>query len=265
MPFKPAPTSEIPIGKYIPSDVQKDDPSAVDIAQALWRTENTIGSYLNQAEGLPDSVDDRSFNPYDFFTEEEKTDSQFVVNAALADSEDEINAVRRQQSRERKDRQTIADGGALSFALGFGVGVVDPINFIPIGGAIAKTYKTGSSVLRSAAVTGSVTAATTAVQEAALHSTQLERTYGESAVNVGAAAFLGGALGFGVGKLSKYIDEKQIKEIANSMDVEPRILAGEDSVILSNPEGATTVISREGQPDEVITQTAEELRAAHRS
>ena len=265
MPFKPAPTSEIPIGKYIPSDVQKDDPSAVDIAQALWRTENTIGSYLNQAEGLPDSVDDRSFNPYDFFTEEEKTDSQFVVNAALADSEDEINAVRRQQSRERKDRQTIADGGALSFALGFGVGVVDPINFIPIGGAIAKTYKTGSSVLRSAAVTGSVTAATTAVQEAALHSTQLERTYGESAVNVGAAAFLGGALGFGVGKLSKYIDEKQIKEIANSMDVEPRILAGEDSVILSNPEGATTVISREGQPDEVITQTAEELRAAQRS
>ena len=265
MPFKPAPTSEIPIGKYIPSDVQKDDPSAVDIAQALWRTENTIGSYLNQAEGLPDSVDDRSFNPYDFFTEEEKADSQFVVNAALADSEDEINAVRRQQSRERKDRQTIADGGALSFALGFGVGVVDPINFIPIGGAIAKTYKTGSSVLRSAAVTGSVTAATTAVQEAALHSTQLERTYGESAVNVGAAAFLGGALGFGVGKLSKYIDEKQIKEIANSMDVEPRILAGEDSVILSNPEGATTVISREGQPDEVITQTAEELRAAQRS
>jgi len=235
MPFKSAPEAQVPIEKYIPSDPQRDDPSAVDIAGALWRTENTLGSFLNQEEGLPDQVDDRSFNPYDFFTEEEKSDKQFVINAALADSEDEINAVRRQQARERKDRETIANGGAISVALGLGVGFTDPVNFIPIGGAVARTYKTGGSVLKSAAVTGSVTAASTAVQEAALHSTQLERTFGESAVNVGAGAFLGGVLGFGVGKLAQYIDDRQIKEIANSMEPEPRILAGEDSVILSTP------------------------------
>lgn len=236
MPFKSAPEAQVPIEKYIPSDPQRDDPSAVDIAGALWRTENTLGSFLNQEEGLPDQVDDRSFNPYDFFTEEEKSDKQFVINAALADSEDEINAVRRQQARERKDRETIANGGAISVALGLGVGFTDPVNFIPIGGAVARTYKTGGSVLKSAAVTGSVTAASTAVQEAALHSTQLERTFGESAVNVGAGAFLGGVLGFGVGKLAQYVDDRQIKEIANSMEPEPRILAGEDSVILSTPE-----------------------------
>ena len=236
MPFKSAPDEQVPIGRYVPSDPQRDDPSAANIAEALWRTENTLGSFLNQEEGLPDQVDDRSFNPYDFFTEEEKSDKQFVINAALADSEDEINAVRRQQARERKDRETIANGGAISVALGVGVGFTDPVNFIPIGGAVARTYKTGGSILKSAAVTGSVTAASTAVQEAALHSTQLERTFGESAVNVGAGAFLGGVLGFGVGKLAQYIDERQIKEIANSMSPEPRILAGEDSVILSTPE-----------------------------
>jgi hypothetical protein len=235
MPFVRAPETQVPIRKYIPSQVD-DDRAITDVAQAIWRTENTLGSYLNQEQGLPDQVDDRSFNPYDYFTEEEKLDEQFVINAALADSEDEINAVRRQQARERKDRETIANGGAISVAIGLGTGIIDPINFIPIGGAVAKTYKTGSSVLRSAAVTGSVTAASTAVQEAALHSTQLERTYGESAVNVSAGALLGGALGFGVGKLAQYLDEKQIKEIANTMDVEPRILDEQDSVILSVPQ-----------------------------
>ena len=218
MPFKPAPEAQLPIKKYIPADLQGDDPSVVDIAAALWRTENTIGSYLNQEKGLPDEVGDRSYNPYDFMSEEEKSNKQFVVNAALTESEDELNAVRRQQARERKDRETIANGGAISVALGLGVGFTDPVNFIPIGGAVARTYKTGGSILKSAAVTGSVTAASTAIQEAALHATQLERTYGESAVNVGAGAFLGGVLGFGVGKLAQYIDERQIKEIAKSME-----------------------------------------------
>ena len=59
MPFKPAPEAQLPIKKYIPADLQGDDPSVVDIAAALWRTENTLGSYLNQEEGLPDVVDDR--------------------------------------------------------------------------------------------------------------------------------------------------------------------------------------------------------------
>ena len=235
MPFI-RPSDQAPnVEKYIPTNVESDYKTA-DLAAAVFRTENTIGSLLAQESGLPDQADDRSFNPYDYFTPEEQLDQQFVVNASLADSVDEINAVRRQQARERKDRQIIADGGALSVVFGLGAGLADPINYIPIGGAVARTYKTGRSVLSSAAVTGSVTAASTAVQEAALHSTQLERTYGESAINVSAGAFLGGAIGFGIGKLSKYVSEKQIQEVANSMDVEPRILAGEDSVILSQPK-----------------------------
>jgi hypothetical protein len=255
MPFKPAPESQVPIKKYIPADLQGDDPSVVDIAAALWRTENTIGSYLNQEKGLPDEVGDRSYNPYDFMSEEEKSDKQFVVNAALAESEDELNAVRRQQARERKDRETIANGGAISVALGLGVGFTDPVNFIPIGGAVARTYKTGGSILKSAAVTGSVTAASTAIQEAALHATQLERTYGESAVNVGAGAFLGGVLGFGVGKLAQYIDERQIKEMAKSMEPETRILAGEDSVILSTPEiGVTAKVVDTDAADDLLSE-----------
>ncbi len=226
---------ETPLSRYTGSTLEARSPAVSDTLKALYRTENFIGSYLSQEKGLPDGIDDRSFNPVDFFTKEEMLDSRFFDAAVTADTEDEINAVRRQQARERKDRQTIQDAGALAVPLGIAVGFVDPINFIPIGGAVANTYKTGGSILKYAAVTGSTTAASTAVQEAALHATQLERTYGESAVNVGAGAFLGGVLGFGVGKLAQYIDDRQIKEIANSMEPEPRILAGEDSVILSTP------------------------------
>lgn len=241
MPFIRSQETQVPIERYIPSNIDSD-PTVEQIAKAVWRTESTIGSLMAQERGLPDQIDDRSFNPYDYFTPNEKLDEQFVINAALADSVDEINAVRRQQARERQDRKTIADGGALSGVFGLAAGITDPINYIPIGGAVARTYKTGRSVLSSAAVTGGLTSASTAVQEAALHSTQLERTFGESAINVSAGAFLGGALGYGAGKLAKYVDEKQIKEIANSMDVEPRIIAGEDSVILSQPKFDETTV-----------------------
>ena len=226
---------EIPLSRYTGSTLEARSPAVSDTLKALYRTENFIGSYLSQEKGLPDGIDDRSFNPVDFFTKEEMLDSRFFDAAVTADTEDEIDAVRRQMARERKDRQTIQDAGALAVPLGIAVGFVDPINFIPIGGAVANTYKTGGSILKYAAVTGSTTAASTAVQEAALHATQLERTYGESAVNVGAGAFLGGVLGFGVGKLAQYIDKRQIEEIAKSMEPESRILAGEDSVILSTP------------------------------
>jgi hypothetical protein len=112
------PSDQAPnVEKYIPSKVESDYKVA-DLAAAVFRTENTIGSLLAQESGLPDQADDRSFNPYDYFTPEEKLDQQFIVNASLADSVDEINAVRRQQARERKDRQIIADGGALSVVFG---------------------------------------------------------------------------------------------------------------------------------------------------
>jgi hypothetical protein len=53
----------------------------------------------------------------------------------LADNLDQINAVRRQRDREIADRETIANGGALSFIAGIAPIVADPINLIPIGGA----------------------------------------------------------------------------------------------------------------------------------
>lgn len=235
MPFVRDPEEQVQLERFIPKYEEQEEPGALEIAGAAFRQYNTIGSVLSQEIGLPKYVDDRSFNPYDYLTEEEKLDEVFTQNVVFADTEDEINAVRRQTAQERKDREILANGGALSFFIGAGTAIADPINFIPVGGAVAKTYKTGNSILRSAAVTASVSSATVAAQEAVLHASQIERTYGESAVNLSAAAFLGGALGIGAGKVSQYLNERQIKEIADSMDVEIKLAKGEDTVISYGP------------------------------
>ena len=236
MPFVDARDDLILINKLtnLAEAPEDDDPSVIEIASALWRQENTIGSFVNQESGLPDGVDDQSFNPYDYLTEGEKLDKKFVSHAALADTVDEIEAVRKQYAREISDRETIQKGGAMSFLVGLGVvGVADPINLIPIGGAIAKTYKAGNSILDAAVVTGSVATASTAVTEAALHQSQLTRTYGESAINLGAAALLGGALGAGGKALANSLDASAIDSIVDSMDVEPKVKTGDDSVLSS--------------------------------
>jgi hypothetical protein len=236
MPFVDAPDDLVLINKLtnLAEAPEDEDPSAIEIASALWRQENTIGSFVNQESGLPDGVDDQSFNPYDYLSEGEKLDKKFVSHAALADTVDEIEAVRKQYARETTDRETIQKGGAMSFLVGLGVvGVADPINLIPIGGAIAKTYKAGNSILDAAVVTGSVATASTAVTEAALHQSQLTRTYGESAINLGAAALLGGVLGAGGKVLANSLDASAIGGIVDSMDVEPKVKIGDDSVLSS--------------------------------
>ena len=241
MPFVDARDDLILVNKLtnLAEAPEDEDPSVIEIASALWRQENTIGSFVSQESGLPDGVDDQSFNPYDYFSEGEKLDSKFVSHAALADTVDEIEAVRKQYARETTDRETIQKGGATSFLVGLGVvGLADPINLIPIGGAVAKTYKAGNSILSAAVTTGSVATASTAVTEAALHQSQLTRTYGESAINLGAAALLGGVLGAGGKTLANSLDASAINGIVDSMDVEPKVKTGDDSVL--SPEYRAT-------------------------
>jgi hypothetical protein len=230
MPFVPSSETQLISEKLTlaPQEVQ-EEPTLGEIAGALFRQENMIGSWLAEPVGLPDTKDDPDYDAYSRFTEDERSDEAFVISGMYADSDSELDVLRSQFARERKDRDTIARGGATSFILGLPVAIADPISLLSIGGAVANTYRAGKSILSSAAVTGSIVGAETAVQEAALHSTQLTRTYGESAVNISAGTLLGGVLGVGVQKLANYgIDEKAIQEFADVMDPEAKIARGEN-------------------------------------
>jgi len=230
MPFVPSSETQLISEKLTlaPQDIQ-EEPTLGEITGALFRQENMIGSWLAEPVGLPDTKDDPDYDAYSRFTEDERSDEAFVMSGMYADSDSELDVLRSQFARERKDRDTIARGGATSFILGLPVVIADPISLLSIGGAVANTYRAGKSILSSAAVTGSIVGVETAVQEAALHSTQLTRTYGESAVNISAGTLLGGVLGVGVQKLANYgIDEKAIQELADVMDPEAKIARGEN-------------------------------------
>jgi hypothetical protein len=232
MPFVPSSETQLTSEKLTlsPQDVvAEEEPTTREITGALFRQENVIGSWLVEPEGLPDTKDDPTYDAYSMFTEDERNDEAFVTSAIYADNDSELDVLRGQFARERKDRDTIAKGGATSMVLQFPVGIVDVTSFLAIGGLAANTYRAGKSILSSAAVTGSVVGAEAAIQEAALHSTQLTRTYGESAINIGAATLLGGVLGVSVQKLANYgIDEKAVQELADVMDPEGKIARGEN-------------------------------------
>ena len=232
MPFVPSSEAQLISEKLTlsPQDVvPEEEPTMGEITGALFRQENVIGSWLVEPEGLPDTKDDPTYDAYSMFTEDERNDEAFVTSAMYADNDSELDVLRGQFARERKDRDTIAKGGATSMVLQFPVGIADVTSFLAIGGLAANTYRAGKSILSSAAVTGSVVGAEAAIQEAALHSTQLTRTYGESAINIGAATLLGGVLGVSVQKLANYgIDEKAVQELADVMDPEGKIARGEN-------------------------------------
>lgn len=211
----------------------ENDVEFKETLRAAYRTENTIGSFIARESGLPnDVVNNESFNPFDHFTEEEKLDPVFVGTAALADTVAEIDAVRRQQQRERSDRKLLAESGADGFGATLIAAGVDPVNYIPVGNTVYNTYRKGESILKSAYVTAGVAAGATAAAEAGLHLTQMERTFGESAVNVGAATLFGGTIGAAPPALKKLMsDYPNIqKEIDDSMNPEPTVARGEDSV-----------------------------------
>lgn len=206
-------------------ELENVEPSFKDLAMATFRTENAIGSLISKqfTPNLPDEAE-TDYNPWEKLTDDEKLDEMFYENAMQADNDEELNAVRKHSKKFRADRETMSRGGAMSFALGFGVGgIADPINLIPIGGTGYKVYKGGHSILKGAMATASVSGVSTAIQEAALHSTQLERTMGESALNVSASMFLGGVLGAGSVKLSQWgVTKETLEQIDETMTMKPR-------------------------------------------
>ena len=207
----------------------EDEPSVIETAGAYFRQENIIGSFVNRKPGLPNGVNDQSFNPYDYFTAEEKRNEKFISHAAYADNEDEINAVRAQFQQETNDRETIQKAGFMGAAVGLPIMIAD-LTMIPIGGAVAGTYKAGNSLLKAGMITGSVAGAEAAVTEAALHRNQMTREIGESAINVGASMLLGGALGSSFKALARQTPE-QLDQVRYSTDVEPKLAEGKDTVL----------------------------------
>lgn len=258
MGFVASPDQELIAPKLVPLALEEDErPSVGEIAKAFYRQENIIGSFVSEESGLPDSTKDNpDYDPYGLFTEDERLDQAFVSNALYADNDEELEAVRRQMTRERTDRETMAQGGATSFIVGLPVMMADPISLLSIGGVALNTYRAGKGILKGAAVMGSVVGVDTAIQEAALHTQQLTRTYGESATNISAGMLLGGVLGGTAAKLATYgVDAKMIDAYEDVMNVEPKIAEGINPTIdaVTKPVGSGSVGAQQAFGDTQVS------------
>lgn len=174
----------------------RDEGAAIqDVFKAAFKTENTVGSYLNN--DVKRSTLDKSYDPF-------KNIDGYEIHAerfSTANTDDDVSAIKTQIDKENQNRQLLESSGALGVTASLTAGILDPINFVPVGGAATKAYSVGGSILKGATTTARAGIIGATVAEAALHQTQETRTLGESAVNVAGSAFLSGILGGAVGAI----------------------------------------------------------------
>ena len=209
---------------------QGEDPSMGEVWDAMWRNENTIGSYMYEKDfDLPSTVGDPNYDVWQKLTTEEKLDDRFLDLAHNISSDKDLEESRRYYVQRKKDLNTIAEGGWRSLVTGLGAGVFDPINLLPIGGMAVKAYRSGN-LLKGALATATVGGIATGTQEYFLHKTQMERNLQDTALNMSASMFLSGVLGAGFAKMSKagQINREVLKAVEDSLDT--------DKIMKASPE-----------------------------
>lgn len=151
--------------------------------------------------------------------------------------------IKKDIDKQIEAKAVMASGGtAEGIAAGIAAGFTDPTMFIPIGGAAYKTYRTGGRILegalRTAAVTGTITAAT----EVAMHELQETREVEESLGNVAGSVFLGGIVGSVAGALGS---RAQFDALAKRVDDELRVPVNNDSSTVGAAAVDQTTLSDE--------------------
>lgn len=165
-----------------------DMPSSAEIWSAAFRTENVVGSMI-AAGDMNEQGYEEGFNP--LTTENLKGYEDYLERFTFVNNSQHNEALKRQIDREREDRKTLAQSGAMGTVAQIAAGTLDPTIFIPVGGQIKK----GESLLRIGGKLAYGGAAGAAVSEGFLQGTQVTRTAEESAIAIAGGAFLTGVAG----------------------------------------------------------------------
>lgn len=211
---------------------KKPEYSTREIYRAAFERENTIGSAVadtmngtnfsnandpnfNSAVYIHDNIAGTKYEPYY---------EKFIG----LNNEDDATKLKQKLDKEEYNSEVMSSSGFSGLMAGFAASIVDPINFIPIGGGAYKSFKVGKFA-RGIGETALAGAGGMALSEAVLQSQQETRTTEESAINIASGAVLGGILG-GAGAL---LSKRKFNAIAKNLEKD---LAAEESSIKINPE-----------------------------
>ncbi|NTW50816.1 MAG: hypothetical protein HGB19_14015, partial [Chlorobiales bacterium] len=118
----------------------------------------------------------------------------YAMRFVTVENRNDADIIKRRIDEELKDREVLARSGPFGVVAALATGILDPINFIPIGGA-ATTARVGNNVLKGAGRVALAGAGAGLLSESILHGVQETRTLEESAYNIAGAALLSGLLG----------------------------------------------------------------------
>jgi len=189
-------------------DPTPPEPGFGEILGAAFGRENLIGSAIVAAtRPRLQAPPDPTFDPWAAIQ-----GTKYEARARLFADTNSLDDVRtRMQVIDSEDAAAdMIAGSTTGMLAGLAAGILDPVNLIPIGGTGYRVARTGSlagRVALGAARFGAGAAAGQALQEAGLQATQLTRPLEESALNISAAAVLGGVLGGAAGGLTRPLQE----------------------------------------------------------
>lgn len=262
MPERPQRYNPAGFIEPIAPEVSYEPEFFADTVPAAFRLENSLGS-LHASRMLVPSREkvDPDFDPISYVP---KGYEDHAEEYAFANSVYETKFITKRIDREMDDREIIHAAGGEGMLAMIATGLVDPINFIPVGGAAYKTYRTSGNILDGAAMTARAGMLSMTAEEIALQSTQVTRTMGESALNVAAGTLLSGILG---GSLA-YVRGNVHAHTGRAFDEVLDAVAHED-MNLNAPKGSASAGARglyEPSVDELVegkvlsAERADEIR-----
>ena len=199
-----APLGAEPIPEEGPDPQDVPSPGAWDTLKAAFRTENIIGSLLNDDTLTLDNTVEQGYNPWEDIVGTKYED--YWESFTRSNNRRYSEALKRKIDAEEDDRRTIAAAGGFGIASAIAAGILDPTILIPVGGQIGAAGKAGGSAWRVGA--GAARGARAAfvgvgAQEAVLQASQELRTAEETEIALGGSIVLGGLLGGVFGRLSR--------------------------------------------------------------
>jgi hypothetical protein len=248
MPDQPDTASPY-LAQYVPKP--QEDYTFGQITQSAFERENTVASTILDSQYNFINQEDPNFDPIDYVFDEVDNSVYAPYSEKFLEFKNRKDAdlYKKQLDREFKNSEVMANSGLTGFAMGMAAGILDPINFIPIGGGAYKAYKAGK-YLKGIGLTAGAGAVGMTASEGILQATQQTRTLEESAINIGAGTILAGALGGASAMLSK-------RQFNNLADKFKKDLDNETADVFINPDTQKMEI----KPDSASAANVAEFQA----
>lgn len=205
------------------------DPTLGEIMRAAFQQENTVGSLLARSVAADDTP---AVTPEEIYT---RVNNEGLLphldNFLGVQTEGEYEARKSNLQRELQNRQMLDAAGFRGTVVTLGAAVLDPINFVPVGGAAVRAAKLATRGRPAAVETALAGGMGAGLAEGALHATQETRTAGESVIAIAAGTVLGGTLGFAVDHVFGHeIAQKAYNNYDGVRSGQFRTAAGADAV-----------------------------------